>query len=74
MNSFIGISKLHTTNLAVVAPGSRSIAQYRALYAEHAQLHQRRSQRGQFAPLGEKFARPLRRSGGSPGYGQLQTA
>jgi biopolymer transport protein ExbB len=58
MNSFIGISKLHTTNLAVVAPGiaeallatafglaaaipavviynmfSRSIAQYRALYA-----------------------------------------
>jgi biopolymer transport protein ExbB len=59
MNSFIGISKLHTTNLAVVAPGiaeallatafglaaaipavviynmfSRSIAQYRALYAD----------------------------------------
>ena len=59
MNSFIGISKSHTTNLAVVAPGiaeallatafglaaaipavviynifSRSIAQYRALYAD----------------------------------------
>jgi biopolymer transport protein ExbB len=59
MNSFIGISKLHTTNLAVVAPGiaeallatafglaaaipavviynafARSIAQYRALYAD----------------------------------------
>jgi biopolymer transport protein ExbB len=59
MNSFIGISKLHTTNLAVVAPGiaeallatafglaaaipavviynmfSRSIAQYRGLYAD----------------------------------------
>jgi biopolymer transport protein ExbB len=59
MNSFIGISKLHTTNLAVVAPGiaeallatafglaaaipavviynmfSRSIAQYRAFYAD----------------------------------------
>jgi biopolymer transport protein ExbB len=59
MNSFIGISKLHTTNLAVVAPGiaeallatafglaaaipavviynmfSRSIAQYRALFAD----------------------------------------
>ncbi len=59
MNSFIGISKLHTTNLAVVAPGiaeallatafglaaaipavviynmfSRSIAAYRALYAD----------------------------------------
>jgi len=59
MNSFIGISKLHTTNLAVVAPGiaeallatafglaaaipavviynmfSRSIAHYRALYAD----------------------------------------
>jgi biopolymer transport protein ExbB len=59
MNSFIGISKQHTTNLAVVAPGiaeallatalglaaaipavviynvfSRSIAQYRALYAD----------------------------------------
>ena len=59
MNSFIGISKLHTTNLAVVAPGiaeallatafglaaaipavviynmfSRSIAKYRALYAD----------------------------------------
>jgi biopolymer transport protein ExbB len=59
MNSFIGISKLHTTNLAVVAPGiaeallatafglaaaipavviynmfSRSIAGYRALYAD----------------------------------------
>ncbi len=59
MNSFIGISKLHTTNLAVVAPGiaeallatafglaaaipavviynmfSRTIAQYRALYAD----------------------------------------
>ena len=61
MNSFIGISKLHTTNLAVVAPGiaeallatafglaaaipavviynmfARSIAQYRALYADTA--------------------------------------
>ena len=59
MNSFIGISKLHTTNLAVVAPGiaeallatafglaaaipavviynafARSIAHYRALYAD----------------------------------------
>jgi biopolymer transport protein ExbB len=59
MNSFIGISKLHTTNLAVVAPGiaeallatafglaaaipavviynafARSIANYRALYAD----------------------------------------
>ena len=59
MNSFIGISKLHTTNLAVVAPGiaeallatafglaaaipavviynmfSRSIAHYRAVYAD----------------------------------------
>jgi biopolymer transport protein ExbB len=59
MNSFIGISRLHTTNLAVVAPGiaeallatalglaaaipavviynvfSRSIAAYRALYAD----------------------------------------
>ena len=59
MNSFIGISKLHTTNLAVVAPGiaeallatafglaaaipavviynmfARSIARYRALYAD----------------------------------------
>src|SRR6202034_586161 len=59
MNSFIGISKLHTTNLAVVAPGiaeallatafglaaaipavviynafARSIAQYRALFAD----------------------------------------
>jgi biopolymer transport protein ExbB len=59
MNSFIGISKLHTTNLAVVAPGiaeallttacglaaaipalviynafARSIAGYRALYAD----------------------------------------
>ena len=59
MNSFIGISKLHTTNLAVVAPGiaeallttacglaaaipavviynafARSIAEYRALYAD----------------------------------------
>src|SRR5208282_1908759 len=59
MDSFIGISKQHTTNLAVVAPGiaeallatalglaaaipavviynmfSRSIAQYRALYAD----------------------------------------
>ena len=59
MNSFIGISRLHTTNLAVVAPGiaeallatafglaaaipavviynafARSIAQYRALYAD----------------------------------------
>jgi biopolymer transport protein ExbB len=59
MNSFIGISNAHTTNLAVVAPGiaqallatafglvaaipavviynifSRSIAQYRALYAD----------------------------------------
>jgi biopolymer transport protein ExbB len=52
MYSFIDISKLHTTNLAVVAPGiteallatafglaaanmfSRSIAQYRALYAD----------------------------------------
>jgi biopolymer transport protein ExbB len=59
MNSFIGISKLHTTNLGVVAPGiaeallatafglaaaipaviiynmfSRSIMQYRALYAD----------------------------------------
>ncbi|HLK83235.1 MAG TPA: tonB-system energizer ExbB [Xanthobacteraceae bacterium] len=59
MNSFIGISKLHTTNLAVVAPGiaeallatafglaaaipavviynmfARSIASYRALYAD----------------------------------------
>jgi biopolymer transport protein ExbB len=59
MNSFIGISKLHTTNLAVVAPGiaeallatafglaaaipavviynafARSIAQYRARYAD----------------------------------------
>ena len=59
MNSFIGISKLHTTNLAVVAPGiaeallatafglaaaipavviynmfSRSISQYRAVYAD----------------------------------------
>jgi biopolymer transport protein ExbB len=59
MNSFIGISKQHTTNLAVVAPGiaeallatafglaaaipavviynafARSIAQYRALYAD----------------------------------------
>jgi biopolymer transport protein ExbB len=59
MNSFIGISKLHTTNLAIVAPGiaeallatafglgaaipavviynafARSIASYRALYAD----------------------------------------
>jgi biopolymer transport protein ExbB len=59
MNSFIGISKLHTTNLAIVAPGiaeallatafglaaaipavviynafARSIAHYRALYAD----------------------------------------
>jgi MotA/TolQ/ExbB proton channel family len=64
MNSFIGISKLHTTNLAVVAPGiaeallarafglgaaipavgiynifARSIANYRALYAQRRGPH-----------------------------------
>jgi biopolymer transport protein ExbB len=88
MNSFIGISKLHTTNLAVVAPGiaeallatafglaaaipavviynmfARSIAHYRALYADASveiltlisrDLAQRASQPGAFrAPAAE---------------------
>jgi biopolymer transport protein ExbB len=88
MNSFIGISRLHTTNLAVVAPGiaeallatafglaaaipavviynmfARSIAHYRALYADASveiltlisrDLAQRASQPGAFrAPAAE---------------------